>query len=64
MFRGVINSVKDAAGNLAAKYLARASVAVPFALAAGFALTALTVMLTQRFGSLTAYWVMAAPSAS
>jgi hypothetical protein len=59
MFRGVINSAKTAASNLAVKYLARASVAVPFVLAAGFALAGLAVLLSQRFGSLTAYWVMA-----
>lgn len=59
MFRGVINSAKNAASNLAVKYLARASVAVQFVLAAGFALAGLTVLLSQRFGSLTAYWVMA-----
>jgi hypothetical protein len=59
MFRGAINSAKNAASNLLVKYLARASVAVPFVLAAGFALAGLTVMLSQRFGSLTAYWVMA-----
>jgi hypothetical protein len=55
----VINSAKNAASNLAVKYLARASVAVPFVLAAGFALAGLTVLLSQRFASLTAYWVMA-----
>jgi len=55
MFRGVINSAKNAASSLVVKYLARASVAVPFVLAAGFALAGL--MLSQRFGSLTAYWV-------
>jgi hypothetical protein len=44
MFRGVINSAKDAASNLVVKYLARASVAVPFVLAAGFALAGLTVL--------------------
>lgn len=59
MFQGAINSAKNAASNLVAKYLARASVAVPFVLAAGFALAGVTVMLSQRFGSLTAYLVMA-----
>lgn len=59
MFRGVINSAKNAASNLVVKYLARASVAVPFVLAAGFALAGLTAWLSQRFGSLTAYWAMA-----
>jgi len=59
MFRGVINSAKNAASNLVGKYLARASVAVPFVIATGFALAGLTVLLSQRYGSLTAYWVMA-----
>ena len=59
MFRGVIDSARNAANNLLVKYLARASVAVPFVLAAGFVLAGLTMMLSQRFGSLTAYWVMA-----
>jgi len=39
-------------------------VAVPFVLAAGFVLAGLTMMLSQRFGSLTAYWVMAGAYAS
>jgi len=59
MFRGVLDSVKNAASNLVAKYLARASVALPFMLAVGFALAGATVTLAQRFGSLTAYWAMA-----
>jgi hypothetical protein len=59
MFRGVINSARNAASNLLVKYLARASVAVPFVLAVGFVLAGLTMMLSQRFGSLTAYWAMA-----
>jgi hypothetical protein len=59
MFRGLINSAKNAANNLVVKYLARASVAVPFVVAAGFALAGLTLLLSQRFGSLTAYWTMA-----
>jgi hypothetical protein len=53
MFRGVINSAKNAASNLVVKYLARASVSVPFVLATGFALAGLTVMLNRRLGSLT-----------
>ena len=44
---------------LVLKYVARASVAVPFVIALGFALAALTVMLVQRFGHVTAYWLMA-----
>jgi len=39
--------------------VARASVAVPFVIAAGFALAALTVMLVERFGHVMAYWLVA-----
>jgi len=60
MFRGLINNAKSAAGNLVAKYLARASVAIPFVVAAGFALAALTAWLTDRYGAVTAYWSMTA----
>ncbi|HEU0017830.1 MAG TPA: hypothetical protein VFQ31_05675, partial [Methyloceanibacter sp.] len=42
------------------KYVARASVAIPFAIALGFALAGTTVMLVQWLGQATAYWVMAA----
>jgi hypothetical protein len=59
MFRGLINNAKSAAGNLVAKYLARVSVAVPFVVAGGFALAALTAWLTERYGAVTAYWSMA-----
>ena len=41
------------------KYVARASVAVPFFIALGFALAAITVMLVDRFGHVTAYWAVA-----
>jgi hypothetical protein len=60
MFWGLIASAKSAVGTLVVRYLARASVAVPVVIGGGFALAALTVMLAERFGSLTAYWMMAA----
>jgi hypothetical protein len=60
MFAGVINQAKAAASGLLLKYVARASVAVPFVIALGFALAALTVMLVERFGQVTAYWLLAA----
>ena len=50
MFAGLINHAKAAASGLVLKYVARASVAVPFVIALGFALAAITVMLVQRFG--------------
>ena len=59
MFAGLINQAKSAASHLVLKYVARASVAVPFLIAAGFALAALTVMLVERFGHVMAYWLVA-----
>ncbi|HEX5958609.1 MAG TPA: hypothetical protein VFY92_08145 [Hyphomicrobiaceae bacterium] len=60
MFAGLVNEAKAAASGLVLKYVTRASVAVPFAIAIGFALAATTVTLVQWFGQATAYWIMAA----
>jgi uncharacterized membrane protein len=60
VFAGLVREAKAAASGLLLKYVARASVAVPFAIALGFALAATTVMLVQSFGQVTAYWIMAA----
>jgi hypothetical protein len=59
VFAGLINQAKSAASHLVLKYVARASVAVPFVIAAGFAIAALTVMLVERFGHVMAYWLVA-----
>jgi hypothetical protein len=59
VFAGLIDQAKSAASHLALKYVARASVAVPFVIAAGFALAAITVMLVERFGHVMAYWLVA-----
>ena len=59
MFAGLINQAKSAASHLVLKYVARASVAVPFVIAAGFALAAISVMLVERFGHVMAYWLVA-----
>ncbi len=59
MFAGLINQAKSAASHVIIKYVARASVAVPFVIAAGFALAAITVMLVERFGHVMAYWLLA-----
>jgi hypothetical protein len=59
VFAGLINQAKSAASHLILKYVARASVAVPFIIAAGFALAAITVMLVDRFGHVMAYWLVA-----
>jgi len=59
MFQRLLTNAKSAVTSLVLRYLARASVAIPFVIAAGFALAAITVMLVQYFGQVTAYWVMA-----
>jgi hypothetical protein len=59
VFAGLINQAKSAASGVVLKYLARATVAVPFIIALGFALAAITVMLVERFGHVTAYWLVA-----
>jgi hypothetical protein len=60
VFAGLINQAKGALAGLVLKYVARASVAIPFVFALGFALAALSMMLVQRFGYVTGYWTMAA----
>ncbi|MFZ0849308.1 MAG: hypothetical protein WAO08_08905 [Hyphomicrobiaceae bacterium] len=60
MFAGLINQAKSAASHLILKYVARASVAVPFIIAVGFALAAITAMLVDRFGHAMAYWLVTA----
>jgi len=59
MFRGLISDAKAAAGSLVARYLMRASVAVPFVVAFGFGVAALTVVLVEKFGHLYAYLAIA-----
>lgn len=59
MFAGLIQHAREAASHLVLRYVARASVAVPFVIALGFAIAAIAVMLVDRFGHVTAYWIMA-----
>jgi len=59
MFAGLINQAKSAVSRLVLQYVARASVAVPFIVAVGFALAAITVLLVNRFGHAAAYAMMA-----
>lgn len=59
MFAGLIQHAREAASHLVLRYVARASVAVPFIIALGFAVAAIAVMLVDRFGHVTAYWIMA-----
>jgi hypothetical protein len=60
LYAGLVNHAKSAASHLVLKYLARASVAIPFIVALGFVLAAIAAMLVGRFGHVTAYWIMAA----
>jgi heme exporter protein D len=64
MFRGLINDAKSAVGSLVLKYVARASVAVPFVIAVGFAVAAIASMLVERFGPVTGCWILAAGMAA
>lgn len=59
MFRALVNDVKSAAGSLVARYVVRASVAVPFLVALGFVTAAVTLMLVDRYGAIAAYWMVA-----
>ena len=59
MFAGFIQHAREAASHLVLRYVARASVAVPFLIALGFAIAAIAVMLVGRFGHVAAYWIMA-----
>ena len=59
MFKGLLTRAKSAVSSLILKYVARASVAVPFVIALGFALAAIAAMLVDRFGPITGYWLMA-----
>jgi hypothetical protein len=60
MFRGLINDAKSAATSVIVKYLARASVAIPFLIAVGFAIAAITHMLIAHFGAVVGCWILAA----
>ena len=60
MFRELINDAKSAAGSVIAKHAARATVAVPFIIALGFAAAGVTLMLVERYGHRNAYFMVAA----
>ena len=59
VLQGLINNVKSAAGSIAGKYAARASVAVPFIVALGFATAGTTLMLVEQIGHRNAYFIVA-----
>jgi hypothetical protein len=59
VFQSLINDAQVAAASVVDKYLARASVAVPFVIAFGFATAATALALTARFGATSAFFMMA-----
>jgi hypothetical protein len=59
LFAGLIDRAKEAASHLVLKYVARATVTIPFIIALGFAVAAVALMLVERFGHVVAYWIMA-----
>src|SRR5262245_44739988 len=59
MFAAVMNFAKSAAASVIAKTLTRLTVAVPFVVALGFATAAITLMLVDAYGAITAYWIVA-----
>jgi hypothetical protein len=60
MFESIISDANSSAGSFVAKYLARASVVVPFAIALGFATASVSLILSARFGH--TYPLPSAPS--
>jgi hypothetical protein len=54
-----MNQAKAAVSHLVLKYVARASVAIPFVIALAFALAAIAVMIVEHFGHAAGYWIMA-----
>jgi hypothetical protein len=56
--RGFADRARATLASLAIQYAARAGIAVVFAIAVGFAIAAIAVMLIDRFGSIVACWIM------
>jgi hypothetical protein len=59
MFQALIQKAEGAVGSVVGKVVSRAAVAVPMVIAAGFAIAALTVRLTQAYGAALSYTIMA-----
>jgi len=59
MIKRFMNWLGDSASSIATKYALRASVVIPFALAAGFAIAGLAVYLIELIGTRNAYFALA-----
>jgi Na+-transporting methylmalonyl-CoA/oxaloacetate decarboxylase gamma subunit len=60
MLQGILQRAERKVDSVLARYINRATVAVPLVVAGGFATAALTVKLVELYGSVTAYALMAA----
>ena len=60
MLQAIINRTQRSIDTIISKYVTRIIVAVPFVIAVGFATAAAAVKLSQEFGSVVSYSVIAA----
>lgn len=60
MFQGLLRRAEQSIDQVVAKYVSRATVAIPLIVAAGFATAAVSVKLVEMYGSVIAYSMMAA----
>ena len=59
MLQAIVDRAQRSIDMLVSRYVTRAAVAVPFIVAIGFGTAAATVKLTEEFGSMTAYSILA-----
>ena len=64
MFSALLNRLKEKASGTIEKYVLRASVVIPFALALGYLLAGATSTLSNWYGATISYYVMAGVLAS
>ena len=60
MFQGLLRRAEQSIDQVVAKYVGRATVAIPLIVAAGFATAAVSVKLVESYGPVIAYSIMAA----
>ena len=59
MFEAIVNRAQRSVETVVSKYVARATVAVPFVIALGFGTASAAVKLTEDYGNMTAYGILA-----
>ena len=64
MFEAIVNRAQRSVETVVLKYVARAAVAVPFIIALGFGTASAAVKLSEDFGTMTAYGILAASFAA